>query len=153
MPAAVGITTISGTIDASKLELKASYNDGTAKTANYAILKIDSTSNKVVLDSTKSVTIDSETIKVAPEAAQVTVDSESVAPMGMTETGAVFGVKTIPGLYYAVQEASDPSFPTEDGSDTTTGTATQATGTAMKLTGNAPTGKVKYYRLSVSPTK
>ena len=106
-----------------------------------------------MLDSTKSVTIDSETIKVAPEAAQVTVDSESVAPMGMTESGAVFGVKTIPGLNYAVQESSDPSFPTEDGSDTTTGTPSQATGTAMKLTGNAPTGKVKYYRLSVSPTK
>ena len=149
-PAAVGITTISGTIEASKLELKASYNDGEAKTANYAILKIEN--NKVVLDSTKSVTIDSAEIKVTPEAAEVTVDSETVAPMGMSESGAVFGVKTIPGLYYAVQESSDPSFPTEDGSDTTTGTATQATGTAMKLTGNAPTGKVKYYRLSVSPT-
>ena len=97
------------------------------------------------LDPDGAVTVGGETVKVEPEVAEVTVDEKTVEPMSMTESGVVFGVKTIPGLYYAVLSGETPDF------TDTVPDYVQASACATKLTAAAEfDGRVRYFRIAVA---
>ena len=89
-----------------------------------------------------------EGVPVVPELAQVTVAEESVEPMALVDPDAVFGVKTIAGLWYAVEASA-----TSDFASVTRTTPVQAIGSATKLTADLGTETVRYYRIVVSATE
>ena len=136
---AVGITTISGTIDAANLLLKVSYSD---TTATYAVLKLSD--SKVVLNPDATVTIgtgdEAVTVKLQPAVSTMTVGTVDESDK------ASMTVATIPGLYYGYKTAT-----AVDELDTADATGfTQATGTSMTVSCATNDATVQFFRVVVS---
>lgn len=131
------VTQISG-VTAENLLLKVTYNSGSgANTAYYAILSLDGSGN-VSLNGSATV----NGVKVQPEP----VDT---APIGVssTTTKPTFGVKAIPGLWYALKSSSSPTGPF-----TTLEATKQATESTVTLDAADAVTSVKYYKISAGAT-
>lgn len=98
-----------------------------------------------------SIVIDGQTVSVSPVVAAVRVDGNDVAAMADGDNESVmFGVKTIPGLWYAVATSEDGTSFTVDYDS-----VQQATGTALKLESDElhNSQKIRLFRILASESK
>ena len=98
-----------------------------------------------------SIAIDGQTISVSPVVAAVRVDGNDVAAMADGDNESVmFGVKTIPGLWYAVATSENGNNFTVDYDS-----IRQATGTALKLESDElhNSQKIRLFRILTSESK
>ena len=132
-----------GTIAENALKVAVSWTENEVlHTANYQIIKI--VDNAVLLDATKSVIVGSEEIPLTPTP---TDSGDATPPLAVTSDDVSLGVKTIPGLWYAVKAADNPAM-----TSAASGTAIQATSATTEVTAPAFSGNVKYYKVAVGIT-
>lgn len=132
------VTQITG-VAAENLLLKVTYNDGTAQTKYYPILKLDG-SNNVLLDETKSV----DNVSVQPEPA-------ATPALGV----GTLKVATIPGLWYSLWSSvsTTQSGTTLGGTIDKPSDPIQATSTTTTVNNGAAVGSgVRYYKVVVGVT-